>query len=273
MRNGEPSEDEIADLIEGRLDDLRALEVERWLARHPEREAEIRRQRELDDALKGLGAEILEEPIPDRLRRVLEQSNIAPEATGAGMPVAKWWRSSTFVRALSALALLLVGAAAGWLGRAALEPESGPIDTLLADASYAYTFYSRDREHGIEFPPDGLDRFSEASKKLFARAVGPPDLGPAGYQYRGARIAPTGRQTSTFFFFEGKEGDNLVVLFWRRGEDSPDDPGFRLLGKVAASFWFFEDLGFAVLARGADEKRLGEISDDIIDFYDDPAGG
>lgn len=267
MRDGEPDDEEIADFIDGRLDDRRRMEVERWLARHPPRAAEVARQREVDRALKGLGADILEEPIPERLRRILEQSAPEPKTPDETEPSARLAGPSLWRPAFIGLALLLVGAAGGWLARSALPPESTPVDALLADASYAYTFYARNQDYGIEFPPDGLDRFFEVSRQLYAREVAPPDLGPAGYRFRGARLAPTGRRTSTFFFFERENGDDLVVLLWRKSALSPPDPGFRVVNDIEASYWFLDGLGFAILAQNGDEKSLQDLSADIIKFY------
>lgn len=267
MRRDHPTDEEIADFIDGRLVGSHREEVERWLANHPDRRGEVERQRQLNAALQGLGAEILDEPIPERLRHVLEGAGEAAEPEPAHPPrTSRRIPGMAVGRILTALVLLAVGGALGWVARDALAPQQSAIDTLLADASHAYAFYSQDRDHRIEFPPDGLDRFSEVSKQMFERSVEPPDLAEAGYEFQGARIAPTGRQTSTFFFFEDETGEGVTVILWPNDEDAPIPSGFRTLGKILASFWFSDGFGYAVMGEG-EEPKLRELSDAVVDFY------
>ena len=58
---------ELQDYLDGRLSAKRRLEVEAFLARNPESAAELAALKSQSMALRRLGAEILEEPIPDRL--------------------------------------------------------------------------------------------------------------------------------------------------------------------------------------------------------------
>ena len=58
---------ELQDYLDGRLSAKRRLEVEAFLARNPESAAELAALKSQAMALRRLGAEILEEPIPDRL--------------------------------------------------------------------------------------------------------------------------------------------------------------------------------------------------------------
>ena len=272
MSQIEPTEAEISDLIDGRLSGRRREEVERWLADHPERARAVERQRELNSALKDLGSEILDEPVPERLRDVLkrtsDQEEVAPASDGRseennnGRPKPRRW----FGGPIGAIALVLVGVAIGWIAHSAAEQRESPFDALLADASYAFSFYSQDRNHAIQFPPDRVADFAAVSDKLFARKVDPPDLQSAGLKFRGARIAPIGRKTSSFFFFEDQEGEILTVVFWPESEQDLSTPGFRDLGEISAQFWFSQGFAFAVIGE-ADQQSLSEIGDKVVSFY------
>lgn len=275
MRHREPSDAEITDFVDGRLNGARRAEIEAWLADNPDRAAEVERQRQLNEALRSLGAEILDEPVPERLREVLRGSSSRSDDAVGEEPSdeRRGGRSrSNGGRLLSALALLLIGAAIGWIGRSALEPRQSAFDRLLADASYAFTFYNRDREHAIQYPPERLRDFTAVSRDVFDRQIEPPDLAGTGFEFQGARIAPIGRQPSSFFFFEDDHGRDLTVVFWPHRNSEMDEPGSRDLGNVSARFWVSEGIGFMVLGEG-DSKSLGDVGDRVFSFYGgDPPG-
>lgn len=67
------SEDEIQEFIDGRLSPARRKEVEAYLAMHPERAAEVHALLRQQEALRRLGEEILNEPIPERLQAILRR--------------------------------------------------------------------------------------------------------------------------------------------------------------------------------------------------------
>lgn len=67
------SEDEIQEYIDGRLAPERRREVEAYLATRPERAAEIHALLRQQEALRRLGEEILNEPVPERLQEILRR--------------------------------------------------------------------------------------------------------------------------------------------------------------------------------------------------------
>ena len=73
MRTPEISEDEIQEFIDGRLNASRRKEVEAYLALRPERAAEVQSLLRQQEALRRLGNEILNEPIPDRFQQILRR--------------------------------------------------------------------------------------------------------------------------------------------------------------------------------------------------------
>lgn len=67
------SEDEIQEYIDGRLNPMRRREVEAYLSTRPGRAAEVQALLRQQDALRRLGEEILNEPVPDRLQEILRR--------------------------------------------------------------------------------------------------------------------------------------------------------------------------------------------------------
>ena len=68
-----PSDEQIQDYIDGRLGVRELLAMTAYLFAHPKVASEIEALRRHNEALKRIGQEILDEPIPERLRNVLRR--------------------------------------------------------------------------------------------------------------------------------------------------------------------------------------------------------
>ncbi len=97
-----PSDQQIQDYIDGRLGarDLAAMAA--YLFAHPKAASEIEALRRHNEALKQIGQEILDEPIPERLRSVLRRRP-AGNANGAKPP----WHTSSCLAVLTVLIWLI----------------------------------------------------------------------------------------------------------------------------------------------------------------------
>lgn len=100
------SDDDLEAYIDGLLEPERRAEVEAFLANDPRKAKLVEAMRLQNDALCHLGEEILQEPIPDRLRAVVEQ--LDDEA-------AERLRSLLFVQTPQRLAVFLTICLAGLL--------------------------------------------------------------------------------------------------------------------------------------------------------------
>ena len=65
--------DDLQDYIEGRLDEVRRRAVLVYLERNPEKAAEVEALRKQAEELRGLGAEIIEEPVPSKFLDILRR--------------------------------------------------------------------------------------------------------------------------------------------------------------------------------------------------------
>jgi len=84
-----PLENEIQALVDGRLDPARRVEVEAWLAAHPDEAARVRdmsaQRAAVEDAFSGL----LDRPVPARLRSAVK-GRVQTAPVMRGWP--RWWR-------------------------------------------------------------------------------------------------------------------------------------------------------------------------------------
>ncbi len=67
------TDDEIQEYIDGRLTPARRKQVEAYLALRPERASEVQSLLRQQEALRRLGEDILNEPIPDRFQDILRR--------------------------------------------------------------------------------------------------------------------------------------------------------------------------------------------------------
>lgn len=65
------TDDEIQEYLDERLPPERKRVVESYLAAHPERAVEVRALMRQQQALRKLGSDILDEPIPERFKEIL----------------------------------------------------------------------------------------------------------------------------------------------------------------------------------------------------------
>lgn len=70
---GRPSEEQIQDYVDGRLGGRDMVVMAAYLLRHPQLASEIETLRRQNEALKRVAEEVLDEPVPERLRDVIRR--------------------------------------------------------------------------------------------------------------------------------------------------------------------------------------------------------
>ncbi|HLT01409.1 MAG TPA: hypothetical protein VK001_04490, partial [Geminicoccaceae bacterium] len=256
---------QLQDYIDGRLSERDRASVAAYLLAHPDVAAEVETVRRQSEALRALGQEILDEPVPERLREVLRlplarpraepdadklraappRAEPAPEEPPVAPPRRR--RAPNFLEAAAAILLLCAGVGLGWLAHGIAQPAPSPEDRLLAQMAYAYGLYGA-RDYPVAFPPERADDFVGWIGRSFQREVRPPDLADFGYRYRGGRVIPTAGTRIGLFQFEHPENAGLAVFFWTadtrpeiiRALDAHED--------IAARFWNADGLNFAVVS-------------------------
>ena len=263
------TDEDLQDYLDDRLSDRRRGEVAEFLAQNPAKSAEIEALRLQDDSLRSLGAEILEEPVPQRLSAVLhaaKEEAIAAQSRSSGYRVR---RSFLFVEIAAALVIFVLGGVVGWAGHDQLRRGPSEIDLILSNATFAFSTFANDEDHFLNFSPEQDDELMTASERIFNRRISRPDLTELGFSYSGARILPGERRLVGYLLFRDEAGGRLSITVWPSA--LPPNPSIvaSQMEDIQARFWLENNLGFAVMGQ-TDGQILDEVTEQVFSFYRNP---
>lgn len=251
----------IQDYVDGRLSERDRAAFAANLLAHPEIASEVEALRRQNDILRGIGLEILDEPVPDRLREALYPPKvISLESRRARLP--------SFLEAAAAILLFCVGGGLGWFANSTLMPSLSKDDRTLSDAVSAYAFYGSQQGFPIEFPPDRSVELASWISKSFSKEFAPPDLEDLGYRYLGGRLLPGATSKIGAFMFQNANSEQVVVFFWPTDAPPQDVINVSHQDELETRFWFGDGFGFAVIGDGS-ASATQEVAEAVFAFYGD----
>lgn len=256
-----PSDEKVQDYIDGRLNERDQAAVAAYLLANPDEARKIQGMRQQNEALKGLGAEVLSEPVPDRLKAVLADARKRDHDTQIGRA-----KRSGFLQAAAILLIFCLGGASGWFGRSLATTDPSVNDLAFQYAMRAYNFYASADGYPVDFPADREDDLTSWFTRIFERPIGRPDLASVGYNYVGGRLLPWSRGSQGLFLYANQDNERVVVFFWPSDSDRYDLRPTRPEDKVASRFWWGEGFSFAVMSDPVN-KKLDDITKSISSFY------
>jgi anti-sigma factor RsiW len=183
------------DYIDGRLSERDQAAVAAYLLVHPDVAAEVEMLRRQTEALRGIGQEILEEPVPARLRTVLYR-HVDERVEPVGLRGGKSPRSFRFLEAAAAILLFCAGGAFGWFLHDRLTFPPGAQDLIASNIADLYRFYGGEHDYPVDFPPDRTAELASWIERSFDREILPPDLADLSYEYRGGEVLPVSARAS-----------------------------------------------------------------------------
>ena len=268
------TDEQIQDYIDGRLNERDRAGVAAYLLAHPRAAAEVESVRRQSEALRALGQEILDAPVPEHLRRILrgrparsraDLRSSAPRVTHR--PIR---RLPSFLEAAAAILVFCAGSAIGWFSHGVIHPVPSVEDMLLADMSRAYSFYGA-RDYPVTFPPESAEHLVTWIGRSFEREVRPPDLVRFGYRYHGGRVIPGASADIGLFQYERPESSRLAVFFWRTAAPPKVVRTLHDRDNIAGHFWNTDGISFAVISDQAN-RDLEPAAKAIFAFYDQSVG-
>lgn len=232
-----PDEHDLHAYIDGRLDPARRAEVEAWLARQPERLAELQAwQRDAQQLRAGLaGALPPPEPAldPARLRAGLARR-----------------RSARYAVAAAVLLSLGVGGIGGWQAREWSRPAAPAMlaGAPMADAIAAHRLFAVRHDLRTDAVAGDVQSWLDAN---FREPMRLPDLSAAGYRPVGARALSTDQGAAALVVYQDPAG--AAISFYIR----PPGPRHHMLprgdrrdGGLLAQYWSRGGYNYAMVSAG-----------------------
>lgn len=228
--------------VDGRLNAMRVVEVEAFLAAHPETAERVQAYRAQNHALRALFDAVLDEPLPARFSVTLS-------------------RRSRFaaMRAAAAVAWLAIGGLGGYLLHGSLAP--GTAVTALADrAAVAHVVYAAEVLHPVEVAAEQEQHLVKWLSKRLGKELRTPDLSAFGYQLVGGRLLPGDKGPAAQFMYQSAGGARLTLYVTVQTDDTAES-AFRYQQEdgVHVLYWTDRNLGFALVGE-SDRARLLEIA-------------
>lgn len=227
--------------VDGQLPPVRRREVEEYLSAHPEAAIAADDYRRLNEALRGLHTDALEEPLPAQLA-------MAPP------PRRRVWKVAAVAGWMS------LGALLGWGAQPLTDTLTAPSRAmereLVRPAAFAHVVYAPEMRHPVEVAAaDEAHLVAWLSSRLHT-TIRAPDLSALGYVLVGGRLLPSTNRMAAQFMYQGPDGKR-VTLYARRGAWDGQSASFRFAREdgVGVFYWISGDLGYALVG----ELERGEL--------------
>ena len=213
--------------------------LDEHLANDPEARAKVEAWRRQKTWLKEAFDPVLEETVPPQIKAALRHRRSFA------------WSPSAIA---AALALLLIGAGAGWFANLQLN---APKAMQFADlAIEAHEIFTRENRHAVEVAANDSEHLTSWLSKRVGHKLVVPDLTARGYTFLGGRLLAAGNQPAAQLMYED-QGKRRITIFLI-GNQGGMETKFVIEEKhgVTACYWLDGPLGFVI---------TGETSrDDIV---------
>lgn len=162
-----------------KLTDTERVAVERYLAQHPDKAAEVAHWQRQNEALQALFSPVASEPVPARL------DPHAISRTTAANSNFRWPQM-----AAAAVVLIAIGSSIGWFGRDVLLPPESASGILIESAVTAHALFVKEKRHAVEVAAADKDHLLSWLSNRIARPIESPDLANEGFALVGGRLLP-----------------------------------------------------------------------------------
>ena len=246
-------EDDLHAYVDGALPEARRIEVEAWLAAHPDDAARVQAWAAQNRALHGAFDAVLNEPLPIDLVR-------AARRQPARMP----YKAAAAVLGFVASGLIGYG-----VGLRTDQPAPAPLH-FARDAAIAHAVFSPEVRHPVEVDAAHAAHLVSWLSKRVGTQIKAPDFGAAGFGLLGGRLLSDESGPVAQFMYQDADG-RRVTLYVRRAVAGNRETAFRHATEngVEVFYWIDRDFGYALSGQIArpDMQKLADAA------YRQMAGG
>jgi anti-sigma factor RsiW len=232
------AEDDLHAYVDGQLDEARRIEVEAWLAKHPEEQRKVADWQQQNDMIGTLYGHVGEEAFPPRLQ---PQAIVLPKS-----PARQGWQLLAAV-----LVLTIAGGAIGWFGRGLVEPQTRTeiAANIVEQAINAHALYSVEVLHPVEVAANEEQHLVKWLSKRLGEKIAAPDLTGEGFSLIGGRLLPATSGPAAQFMYEDKSGRRLTLYAARNA--GKNLASFQSVEKngLQAFYWLTSDLSYALVGK------------------------
>jgi anti-sigma factor RsiW len=220
--------------VDARLAPAEEERVRRLLHADPRAAQTAAAYRTQNERLKSAYDRVLAEPVPERLRAVVD-------------------RPRPLLRIAAAAAWLAFGAAGGWYLHDALAPSTTvePDSIAIArPAISAHAVYEPEVRHPVEVGAEQERHLVGWLSKRLDHPLLAPDLSGRGFELVGGRLLPVSGHPAAQLMYEDDSGKR-ITLYASRPPRSSTETAFRYheTGGVGAFYWVDDGLGYALVGR------------------------
>jgi len=220
--------------IDGEMAAADRAGFEAWLGENPEARARLDMLIADRDRLRDAFAPVIDEAVPDRLARALDEP---------GRPA----RAPAWRRIAAVIVIFSLGLAAGWAG-ARLVARDGIAEASTGERALdAHRTYVSEGRHAVEVGAGEKDHLITWLSKRLGHTLAAPDLGRSGYQLVGGRLLPGGGGVAAAQFMYETAAGGRVTLYVAHNPQGRET-AFRLIdgGDARAFYWLDGPLAYAL---------------------------
>lgn len=258
--------------LDGQLPEARRPSIETYLGTYPEEAARLRDYQAQSRTLRELFNPVLDEPLPDALRRRATQpmaQGVHPTVVPTSGGVLSRW---SLQRIAAGFLLAVVSGTAGWLAHGQYQTADRLARTssppLSRQAAVAHAVFSADVKRPVEITAEHEDQLVTWLSKRMGTPMRPPKLGPLGYELVGGRLLPGNTGPVAQFMYQDSSGQRLT-LYVSTEIKANRDTAFRYAqeGPVNVFYWIDGKLGYALSAditKGALSLVATSVYDQLL---------
>ena len=248
------TEDELHAYVDNELPGERRVDVEAWLASHPDDAERVQSWRAMAEALHARYDQVANEPVPRRLD--LERLGQQPR---------KWLYGAV----AASLIAFAAGGGVGWLAHGAAAKPS-VFQSFTLDALDAHRLYVVEVRHPVEVPGSERAHLQQWLTKRCGWDVRAPELSAAGLKLVGGRLLPGPTGPASFLMYESTSDERFTVYTAKTSTETTQ-MRYTRQDNEGALFWADRGVGY-VVSGGTDRERLAQVARAVYDQAEKSGG-